>query len=181
MPGAAAAATLDSQATAASRRAEEGLTMFHTIVWATDGSELAARALPFAKEIALADDAELVVVHVNQLFTGRASGWPVYADEPDLREGLEEIVGRLVADGVRARLLIVTSGTASLGETIAEAARHARADLIVTGTHGRGAIGTALLGSVTKKLIHFAGCPVLAIPVTHLPAAEEVAVTHTAV
>ena len=144
--------------------------MFHTIVWATDGSELSARALPFAKEIAQADDAELVVLHVNQLLTGRAGGWPLYADEPDKREELEAVVDELRADGVRARLLIVTSGAASVGETLGAAARHARADLIVMGTHGRGAIRTALLGSVTKKLIQFAGCPVLAIPVTHLPA-----------
>jgi nucleotide-binding universal stress UspA family protein len=148
------------------------MTMFNTIAWATDGSELSARALPFAKEIAQADDAELVVLHVNQLLTGRAGGWPVYADEPGRREELEELVHGLKAEGVKARLLIVTSGAASVGETIAEAARHARADLIVTGTHGRGAIRTALLGSVTKKLIHFASCPVLAIPVTHLRDAE---------
>jgi nucleotide-binding universal stress UspA family protein len=147
--------------------------VFHSIVWATDGSELAERALPYAKELAAADGATLVVVHVNQLMTGRAAGYPIYVDEPEVREALQATVDELRAEGLDARLEIVTNGAASVGETIALAAREDEADLIVTGTHGRGAIRTALLGSVTKKLMHFASCPVLAIPVTHLPAVES--------
>ena len=147
--------------------------MFHTIVWATDGSEQAARALPFAKALTASDGADLVVLHVNQLMTGRGGGYPMYADEPETREKLRGAVDELRVEGFDARLEIATCATTSVGETIASAAREAGADLIVTGTHGRGAIGTALLGSVTKKLIHFASCPVLAIPVTHLPAASR--------
>ena len=38
--------------------------MFNTIVWATDGSEDAIRALPYAKALATGEKALLVVVHI---------------------------------------------------------------------------------------------------------------------
>ena len=45
--------------------------MFKTILWATDGSETAALALPYALGLAEPDHAKLVVVHIREIFTGR--------------------------------------------------------------------------------------------------------------
>jgi nucleotide-binding universal stress UspA family protein len=50
--------------------------MFKTIVWATDGSEAADAALPFAKGLAEGEGHELVVVHSTELLRGRAGGYP---------------------------------------------------------------------------------------------------------
>ncbi|MGE3316014.1 MAG: universal stress protein, partial [Planctomycetaceae bacterium] len=36
-------------------------------------------------------------------------------------------------------------------------------DLIVMGTHGRGAIAHALMGSVAEKVVRKAACPVLTV------------------
>ena len=58
--------------------------MFKTILWATDGSANADRALPYAKELAEASGAKLVVAHCRELLMGRSSGLPVNADEPEL-------------------------------------------------------------------------------------------------
>ena len=48
--------------------------MFKVIIWATDGSSGAQRALPFAKGLAQAHGARLVVVHVNEFVAGRGAG-----------------------------------------------------------------------------------------------------------
>ena len=57
--------------------------MFETIIWATDGSEVADHAFPFAKELAAREDAKLLVLHCSEVFVGRAGGWPVRADEEE--------------------------------------------------------------------------------------------------
>ena len=43
------------------------------------------------------------------------------------------------------------------------AAGRARADLIVMGTHGRGSLDRALLGSVADLVIRLAPCPVVIV------------------
>jgi nucleotide-binding universal stress UspA family protein len=142
--------------------------MFKKIVWATDGSELAERALPFAADLASTPDAELIAVHVNELLVGRAGGYPFRADEPEIEHELETRVGALRERGVPARLVVITTGGASTATAIAEAADTFDADVIVIGTHGRGAIASAVLGSVARQLLHKAHRPVLAVPVLHL-------------
>jgi hypothetical protein len=49
--------------------------------------------------------------------------------------------------------------------SVREAARKSGAGVIVVGTHARGAIASAVLGSVAKQLLHASPCPVLAVPV----------------
>jgi nucleotide-binding universal stress UspA family protein len=46
-------------------------------------------------------------------------------------------------------------------ETILRVAREEVANLIVLGTHGRGALGKLLLGSVAERVVRRAPCPVL--------------------
>lgn len=45
-------------------------------------------------------------------------------------------------------------------EVIVRQAGELACDFILMGTHGRGAIGQALLGSVAHKVVHMAACPV---------------------
>jgi nucleotide-binding universal stress UspA family protein len=47
--------------------------MLKTIVWATDGSDSADRALPYATELASRDGTSLLVVHVVET-PGRPAG-----------------------------------------------------------------------------------------------------------
>ena len=42
-------------------------------------------------------------------------------------------------------------------------AQDKRADLIVIGTHGRGGVNRALLGSVADRVVRLASCPVLTV------------------
>ena len=64
--------------------------MFEKIIWATDGSAAADRALESAKALARAGHGTLVVLHCKELFVGRASGYPVLADETELVEKIRK-------------------------------------------------------------------------------------------
>ena len=51
-------------------------------------------------------------------------------------------------------------------QAIEEIADEARADLIVVGTRGHSPVAGLLLGSVTQRLLHIAGRPVVVVPPT---------------
>jgi nucleotide-binding universal stress UspA family protein len=146
--------------------------MFNTVLWATDGSAAADRALPFAKELA-GEDGSLIVVHCNELFVGRAGGHPVRADEGDLQAKIGGQVAEARDDGFQATLKIVATGSRSPAHLIAEVAKEAEADVIVVGTRGHSAVVGLFLGSVTQRLLHVAPCPVLAVPPLAEPAVSE--------
>lgn len=59
--------------------------MFKTIIWATDGSRAAEQALPYAKGLAMAGRARLIVVHVDEFSVGKGGGYSIYVDEPENR------------------------------------------------------------------------------------------------
>jgi nucleotide-binding universal stress UspA family protein len=138
--------------------------MFKTILWATDGSDTAARALPFALGLVESAGATLVVAHAREIFVGRGGGYPVLADENDLRERIERQVKDLSAGGVDATFVVRTCGGNRAAQVIGEIAQDVDADLIVVGTHGHGRVAGMLLGGVTQGLLRAGVCPVLAIP-----------------
>ena len=128
--------------------------MFKTVLWATDGSETAALALPYALDLAEPDKTKLVVVHVREIFVGRGGGYPVLADESELREQIALQVKGLREGGLDATFVVRTCTGGHSARTIAEIAKEVGADLIVVGTHGYGRLANALLGSVTMGLLH---------------------------
>jgi nucleotide-binding universal stress UspA family protein len=137
--------------------------MFQTIVWATDGSELADRALLPVMDLARKHHARIVAIHANELLKGRFGGAPMLSDEPDLVAKIEGQVAELRELGLDAELKVI-NGTRDVPELIATAAREVNAELIVVGTHGWGGFRSAVLGSVARGLLHEAFCPVLSIP-----------------
>jgi nucleotide-binding universal stress UspA family protein len=147
--------------------------MFNTIVWATDGSETADQALPFALALAEREQATLVVAHVRELLSGRTGGLPVFADEDELLYKIEVQVEELRESGVAATLQLATSTSSSPAHLVAQIADDAGADVIVVGTCGRRPFAGAFLGSVTQHLLHDAHCPVLAVPPLLTEKADE--------
>jgi nucleotide-binding universal stress UspA family protein len=138
--------------------------MFKTIVWATDGSETASHALPFALELVEQDHAQLVAVHVREVAVGRMGGYPVIADDEDVQARLAQQVESLRERGVNVALVVRSCIAGHAAKLIAEVAADHEADLIVLGTHGHTRIGGALIGSTTQELLHHGKLPVFAVP-----------------
>ena len=153
--------------------------MFETIVWATDGSELADGALEHVKELAKIHRSRIVAVHANELLAGRYGGAPLFADEPDVREKVARQVEDLREEGLDAELEIRT-GSHDVATLISRAAEDVDASLIVVGTHGHGGLAAALMGSVARALCHTARRPVLVVPPPRVTASAAHNGTKTA-
>src|SRR5262245_37829835 len=125
--------------------------MFKVIVWATDGSSQAARAFPFAKNLAQASGARLIVVHAKEFMLGRGAG-PVSFDEDQVQAALEKQVADLKQQGLDTTLQMGEVMAGNAAEVIADIAVKEGADLIVAGTRGHGTLTGLLLGSVTHGL-----------------------------
>lgn len=140
--------------------------MFKNIVWATSGSEAADLCLPLVKTLATESDAEVLVVHCEELtLPGKAGGsFPVHANEDELQAKIRAQAGELSRHDAPVRLERTRARVGGAAQAIAQAAEDSGADLIVVGTRGHTSIGGLLLGSVTQRLLHIAHCPVLAIP-----------------
>jgi nucleotide-binding universal stress UspA family protein len=140
--------------------------MFNTIIWATDGSDSADRALDMAKALASENGSQLLVVHSVELLSGPgARGVHTQdADEDERQSKVAKQAKELTEQGVNAHLQIVHGGTTGAAHTLAEVAKEQGADLIVVGTRGHTALAGLLLGSVTQRLLHIAPCPVLVVP-----------------
>jgi nucleotide-binding universal stress UspA family protein len=139
--------------------------MFKTIVWSTDGSEHAQRALPYVKGLAREDGATITIVHVVERIEGAgAVGIPRRADESELQAQLKELADDLSEEGFSVSLVIRGDVGVRPAHEIVDVARELGADLIVVGSRGLSAIGGLLLGSVAHRLLHIAPCPVLVMP-----------------
>ena len=138
--------------------------MFKVILWATDGSSGAERALQFAKSLAQANGARLIVVHVKEIMVGRTGGYPVNVEEGQVQAAIQKQVEDLKQEGLDATLQMASVAVGGAAHVIADAADAAGADLIVAGTRGLGPLAGLLLGSVTHRLLHIAHCPVLVVP-----------------
>jgi nucleotide-binding universal stress UspA family protein len=140
--------------------------MFSNIVWATDGSEHADRALGYATRFAAAEHAQLHVVHIVETFVGgRVGGQRAFLNEDQIDAKIKAQAERISAEhGIQATVHMTPSGISNIADCIVEIAGDTRADLIVVATRGHSPIGGLVLGSVTQRLLHVASCPVLAVP-----------------
>jgi nucleotide-binding universal stress UspA family protein len=140
--------------------------MFKKIIWATDGSEHADRALELARSLASENGGQVLAVHSVEYLAG-PGGRGAPAELPDDDERLVKIKGQveeLAKQGVDAQVKVVQGGATGAAHTLARVAQEENADLIVAGTRGHTAIAGLLLGSVTQRLLHIAPCPVLVVP-----------------
>jgi len=148
--------------------------MFKNVIWATDGSEAAERALPIALQLVQDSRGKLFVVHADEILGGRAGGFSGLADEEDVRTELRAKVAELVSTGVDAEFRVGRGVNKDPAGLVSGTARKLAADVIVVGTRGHGRVAGMLLGSVTQRLLHVAPCPVLAVPVhARVPVAAE--------
>ncbi|MEO8333609.1 MAG: universal stress protein [bacterium] len=136
----------------------------HAVV-AVDFSDIATRAAQAAID-SVADDGLVDLVHVmpaNDTGSAGADGYERWATQR-----LVTLAGQLIVPpGVTVSQALLRGGAAS---ELLDFANSVGADVISTGTHGRGFVARAILGSVTTKLMRGATCSMLAVPRDPLPA-----------
>jgi nucleotide-binding universal stress UspA family protein len=139
------------------------------ILHPSDFSRASSAAFAKAVEMAKANRAQLLVLHVLAPIVPMAGdGYvsPEVYEEIDAsargsaQRQLSALVAKAKKAGVAAQALLL-DGIAH--EQIARAARSKRADLIVIGTHGRTGLAKFFLGSVAGRVVASASCPVLTV------------------
>jgi nucleotide-binding universal stress UspA family protein len=138
------------------------------ILVATDFSEPSGVALAYGRDLARTYNARLHVMHVVEDVMLRYGG-EVGVGLPDLQEDLVKAAGRELESRLtdedrkqlKARPVIDTG--ANISAAICDYAKANAIDLIVTGTHGRGAVQHFLMGSVAERVVRTAPCPVLTV------------------
>jgi nucleotide-binding universal stress UspA family protein len=140
------------------------------VLVATDFGEAADVALTYGRTLAGRFGATLHVLHVAQDVYVTALGAESYAlSIPDLQRQIEEAtrkrLGEVLTDsdssGPKTVPAIITAPSPAL--TIVRYAKNHEIDLIVMGTHGRGALAHLVMGSVAERVVRLAPCPVLTV------------------
>lgn len=141
-----------------------------TILHATDYSENAIAALKFATELSIKLKSNLYVIHVFNTSTlssdlNETYLLPFKETLKQKNDVLKEFCETHMKNQVEATNLKTEAfENSNIVDGIISKADELFASLIVTGMQGKSAIKELLMGSITKKLIEKAPCPVLAIP-----------------
>jgi nucleotide-binding universal stress UspA family protein len=144
------------------------------VVIAVDGSDVSIDAARRAVEL-LGRGCQytlLEVIRVAVPMAVGAAGWAPGQAIPPSPEMMEHMAER-EAQSARADLADVAAvlgqraarrvEVGEPGATICAVAAAEHADLIVVGSHGKGAWKQALLGSVSRHVVHRAPCPVMIV------------------
>ncbi len=146
--------------------------LFKRILCPVDGSVASAAAVAFALSLARETDGDVVLLQVVEPVP--ASGEFGALDAAEYRRigeaHAQTVLSAAVSAEVRAWCRVrevIAHGKPS--ERILDAATAERADVIVMGVRGRGAIDVLAFGSTTNDVIRRSACPVLAVHPTAVP------------
>ena len=139
------------------------------ILVATDFGEASDAAVAYGRELARSFGATLHVLHVADDVYVRLGGDAYVAVLPELQKDIENAahksLDQLLVDNdpnpLPVKKAVITSS--STASAIVQYAADAGIDLIVVGTHGRGAMAHLLMGSVAERIVRTARCPVLTV------------------
>ena len=146
--------------------------MYARILIASDGSELADRALDHGLQLAKLAGSEVTIVTVTEPVTIVGGGYAsiaggvvdplpelVEAQEKAARELLQRAAKRAADQSVTAKTVLVDNTFAAEG--IVSTANDTGAELIIMGSHGRRGLNRLLLGSQTNNVLAHTKIPVL--------------------
>jgi len=144
------------------------MSLFKKLLVPIDGSAPSDAAVTLAIQLARDQDAKLVFLHVSEVarIAAMVSSTGVCVDpSPALNaeqaigaEALHDAEARARERSVQSEALLVEGASA---DSILGTASRNGTDLIVMGSHGRGGIQRALLGSVTEAVLRQSHVPVL--------------------
>ncbi len=134
------------------------------ILLATDLSEASSSATEEAFDLAGRLGAALLIVSVIDPGSLLLPGGRFRARVDQVREDREQAAQDLVERGREAGVPVsFLVWTGDPGDMIISAAEAEHVDMIVVGSHGRGAVGRLFLGSVSEHVVRNAPCPVLVV------------------
>ena len=145
------------------------MTRVRRVLHPSDFSPASGAAFTKAVEVAKANRAELIVAHAlppvaPMVGDGYLSPQTFAEIDTSTRAHAQAELARLTARGkkagVRVRPLLLDGVP---HQAITRAAKRARVDLIVMGTHGRTGFAKLFLGSVAERVLPLAPCPVLTV------------------
>lgn len=144
------------------------------ILWACDFSTGALDALRWVLPIAKAYQSEITALHVMPTTVPPGDGMLSFTNpallQPHLHHDVSAALDRYVAPAIAAS--VPARVTLREGKTVQEIlglAESLPADLIVMGTHGRGAFERSVIGSVAEAVLGRARCPVVTVPAQGVP------------
>jgi nucleotide-binding universal stress UspA family protein len=130
------------------------------ILVATDFSDVSARAVDYACELARRLAAELIVVHAD-ITLAALSGTRIAARRrPTVEMTLSRLVRRLRRRGISVRGELLAGDAAT---QILDMAAKVHAGMIVMGTHGRSGLSKLVMGSVAQQVVRDSPYPVLTV------------------
>lgn len=136
----------------------------YTIVVGIDFSESSDKALDQAIELAVARNAELHVLYVDDHFRGAEDGREAAeaALEKIEKHGITHMgqISEQLGKSVSFRHLFSHFRVGAPAEQVVQLAVDLNADLIVVGTHGRRGVQRLLMGSVSERVARLARCAV---------------------
>lgn len=133
------------------------------ILYPTDLSATAERALPYALGITRRYGSIIYAVHVIQPDVYPLvppAAWPKMATDEEMFRRDAEAVLKERLQGVSHELIFRVG---EVWQTLSEIIQEKQIDLIVSSTHGRTGLEKALLGSVAEEIFRKASCPVLTV------------------
>lgn len=134
-----------------------------------DFSDNSDVALTYATGLADLAGGSLHLLHVLQNPLGAGWAAEVYVPPPAEffeqveRDARDHLAGLLTAEQQKKYRAEIACLTGSPFLEIIQFAKEHGIDLIVMGTHGRGAVSHLLMGSVAERVVRKAPCPVLTI------------------
>ncbi len=144
------------------------MVILRNILVATDFGAPSIVALAYGRDLARSYQARLHVLHVVEDLVMRYSPELSYAMpqmQRDLDAAARKDLEAVITDDDRNTLEIVPvlDTATNMADAIVRYAKSQAIDLIITGTHGRGAVRRLLLGSVAERVVRTAPCPVLTV------------------
>lgn len=135
-----------------------------TIVVATDLGGQSEAALEYARKLAAAYGARIVLAHgVDPLDYAAVDAIPETVLDgltARAREALDRMAGDLLQEGIPSHSEVRQGAVAQM---LVEVARQYQAGLILMGTKGLEGAGPVVVGSIVEQLVRLAPCPVMAV------------------
>jgi universal stress protein A len=127
----------------------------------TDFSELSAKGVRYACQLANDIGAELIVINTVLLDESNTIDKREMAQH---KQRLDDFVATKIADGGVDLKIRKVVDAGQPYTAIVDCADKEGIDLIVMSSHGRSGLSRMLIGSVTDKVLRGSPCPVLVVP-----------------